>query len=70
MIQEQPTEPRFGLDVGTDTGDATHLHSGRVPPDIAQPSLAWGRNAAHTAALLRQLPVRIAIHASQFVPKA
>ena len=34
VIQEQPTEPRFGLDVGTDTGAATHLRlAGGPPPD-------------------------------------
>lgn len=69
VIQEQPTEPRFGLDVGTDTGNTTHLHSASAPPGTAQPNLTWGRNGAHTAALLRQQPVRVAIHASQFVRK-
>jgi hypothetical protein len=67
VIQEQPTEPRFGLDVGTDTGTASHLHSRNAPPGIAQPNLTWGHNGAHTAALLRQQPVRVAIHASQFL---
>jgi len=27
----------------------------------------WGRNGAHMAGIVRQLPVRIAIHASQLV---
>jgi len=36
-----------------------------TPPNSA--SLEWGRNAAHMAAMLRRLPVRLAIHASQFV---
>jgi hypothetical protein len=29
----------------------------------------WGRNAAHMAGIMRQQPVRVLIHASQFVPK-
>ena len=68
VIQEQPTEPRFGLNVGASLGGATHL---RV---VAARPLAWrcrdssrGRNAAHMARILRQQPVRIAIHASRFV---
>jgi len=70
VIQEQPTEPRFGLDVGTDTGGATHLHlTGGPPPDLPLQGLSWGRNAAHMAGIVRQQPVRIAIHASQFVPR-
>ncbi|MEO8630678.1 MAG: hypothetical protein ABI612_21655, partial [Betaproteobacteria bacterium] len=28
----------------------------------------WGRNAAHMAGITRRLPVRLAIHASQFLP--
>ena len=69
VIQEQPTEPRFGLDVGTATGPASHLHSTHPPPGIGAPNLVWGRNGAHTAALLRQAPVRIAIHASRFIAR-
>ena len=69
VIQEQPTEPRFGLDVGTDTGTATHLRlADGPPPGLPLEGLSWGRNAAHMARILRQQPVRIAIHASQLVP--
>ena len=51
LIQEQPTEPRFGIEVGTDTGAATHL--GTSEP-----------NAARMAERTRQLPVRITLPAS------
>jgi hypothetical protein len=70
VIQEQPTEPRFGLDVGTPLGNATHLRVGGGPPaGLPLDGLVWGQNAAHMAGITRQQPVRVAIHASQFVPK-
>jgi hypothetical protein len=70
VIQEQPSEPRFGLDVGTPVGDATHLRKGGGPPaGLPLNGLEWGRNAAHMAGITRQQPVRIAIHASQVVPQ-
>ena len=68
VIQEQPGEPRFGLDVGTDTGPGEHLRvSAGVPAGIESNGLQWGRNGAHVAGILRQQPVRVAIHASQFL---
>jgi hypothetical protein len=68
VIQEHPTEPRFGLDVGTPTGTATYLAIASGPPaGLALEGLEWGRNAAHMAGIVRQLPVRIAIHASEFI---
>jgi hypothetical protein len=33
-------------------------------------AMQWGRNAAHMAGILRQLPVRVAIHASQLIHQA
>ena len=51
VIQEQPTEPRFGVEVGTATGTATHLAAGEP-------------NAARIAERTRQLPVRITLPAS------
>jgi len=51
VIQEQPTEPRFGIEVGTATGSATHLP-------------ATDPNAARAAERTRQLPVRITLPAS------
>jgi hypothetical protein len=71
VIQEQPGEPRFGLDVGTPTGGSTHLQvSGGVPAGLPLSGLQWGLNGAHMAGILRQQPVRVAIHASQFLPPA
>src|SRR5262249_16240781 len=68
VIQEQPTEPRFGLDVGTAPANATHLQlSAGQPAGTAQNGFVWGRNSAHMAAITGQQPVRILIHASQLV---
>jgi hypothetical protein len=48
VIQEQPTAPRFGIEVGTATGTATHL-----PPGSG--------HAANVAQRTRQFPVRITL---------
>lgn len=71
VIQEQPTEPRFGVDVGTPTGAGTHLKvsAGAPAGSTTGGNLQWGQNGAHIAAMLRQQPVRIAIHASQFLKR-
>ena len=71
MIQEQPGEPRFGFDVGTPLNEGTHLKVSFGAPagSTTAPNLQWGQNGAHMAAMLRQQPVRIAIHASQFLKK-
>lgn len=72
VIQEQPGEPRFGFDVGTPLNDGTHLKVSFGAPagSTTAANLHWGQNGAHIAAMLRQQPVRIAIHASQFVKKS
>jgi hypothetical protein len=51
VIQEHPSAPRFGIEVGTDTGTATHV----APP---------GQNSADTAQRVRQTPVRITLPTS------
>jgi hypothetical protein len=51
VIQEQPTEPRFGVEVGAPTGTATHLAADEP-------------HAARIAERTRQLPVRITLPAS------
>ena len=72
VIQEQPGEPRFGFDVGTPLNEGAHLKVGFGAPagSTTGPNLHWGQNGAHVAAMLRQQPVRIAIHASQFLKKS
>jgi hypothetical protein len=83
VLQEQPTAPRFGLDddrkgaldtwndlAWTDvpTEPGTHLALSSTPPPVGSPGgLTWGFNAAHMAAVLRQRPVRIAIHARRLL---
>jgi len=68
VIQEHPTEPRFGLDVGTPAGSGTHLRVADGPPaGVASNTLTWGRNAAHVAGMIRRRPFRVAIHASMLV---
>lgn len=51
VIQEQPSAPRFGVEVGADTG-GTHL------------AVTADQNSAGVAARLRQTPVRITIPSS------
>ena len=51
VIQEHPSAPRFGIEVGTAIGTASH-----VPPPK--------ENAALTAHQTRQMPVRITIPAT------
>ncbi len=98
VIQQQPGEPEFGLDVdpGGDPAAVTEwnqltwrhlvrsqqelaalthvkLKQGTPPrPDTSNnpPGATWGFNAAHTARITMQQPVRIAILASQMLPTA
>jgi hypothetical protein len=71
VIQEHPTEPRFGLDaavVNTLLATKTHLAIGTQPPaGVPLKGRTWGKNSAHMAEITRRLPVRITIHASQLV---
>lgn len=91
VIQQQPTEPRFGLDVAefdqplpelktwndlswrhlANTPEAlqalTHASVAAALPEVDKAK--WGRNAAHQAYITLQRPVRIAIHASEMIPK-
>jgi hypothetical protein len=89
VLQEQPTEPRFGMDVGTTFGGVPqhwqdlswgHLAESEaalkqmvyVPidgllKDAVADNTAWGKNSAHMAAITRQRPFRVAIHARTWV---
>ena len=66
VIQQHPTEPRFGLDTTVSVG-TSHLSVAAKPAQVPVPTgLTWGKNAAHMAGIIRRRPVRLAIHASQF----
>jgi len=68
VIQQQPTEPRFGFDVEIDFGGATHVPLAGAPAGHAlPPGTQWAFNAAHMAQITRQQPVRVAIHASELI---
>jgi hypothetical protein len=68
IIQEQATEPHFGMDVGIASTGTTYLRaSAGAPNGLPLRGLPWGQNPAHMAGILRRVPVRIAIHASRFI---
>lgn len=71
VIQEHPTEPRFGLDVAVVNALAatgTHLVIGTQPPvGVPLKGRTWAKNSGHMAEITRRLPVRITIHASQLL---
>ena len=71
IIQQQPTEPRFGFDVEIDFGQATHVPLAAPPAGHALPDgTTWAFNSAHMAQITRQQPVRVAIHASELIRSA
>ena len=68
VIEQQPTEPRFGFDVEIDFGNASHVPLAASPAGFSLPAgTLWARNAAHMAQITRQQPVRVAIHASELL---
>lgn len=72
VIQEHPTEPRFGLDDGVGQAlGASYLVIGPTPPAGINPDPGtWNTNAAQMARITRRLPVRVAIHASRLITPA
>src|SRR6266849_6123294 len=97
VLQQQPTEPRFGLDeapfvVGGPEGtpalktwnDLSWAHLAPTESALEEISYVsaksvqlkptdpvtgiWARNAAHMAYVTKQLPVRVAIHATELIP--
>jgi hypothetical protein len=84
VIQQQPTEPRFGLNEtgATPLADwselawnhvslspAGYVQSNPAPVPAARPDpWKWGLNAAHMASISLQTPVRVAIHAQVLLP--
>ncbi len=68
VIQQQPTEPRFGFDVEIDFGTATHVAIDAPPAGHTLPAgTTWAFNSAHMAQIIRQQPVRVAIHATELI---
>lgn len=99
VLEEQPTEPRFGLEAQTDSAygptsldswneltwgnlvnsaeelealawidiDAPNPNSGGT---VGDSPATWGQNAAHMAQITLQLPVRVAIHATDMLPSS
>jgi hypothetical protein len=91
VIQEPPTEPRFGLDHdrvaraglpgdwrgltwghvsgGADPAATRFARADSLPAGSTIAGLAWGRDAAHQAAITLQDPVRLLVHARHLFPK-
>ena len=69
IIQQHPTEPRFGLDAGLLPPSATHLAIDAPPPGLPAEgsNYLWGRNAGHMAGITRRQPIRIAIRVAQLL---
>ncbi len=65
VIQEHPTEPRFGLDANQPLTAASVSVSAGAPSGMSTQGFQWGRNSAHMAGIVRRLPVRVAIHGSR-----
>lgn len=70
IIQEHPTEPRFGLSVAAPNGTIYVKATAPVPTGQSLNGLQWGLNAAQTAGITRRLPVRLAIHTSLLIASA
>lgn len=69
VLQQQPTEPRFGFDEAVDFAGAAHVSVNVRPNGMTLPAtLPWAANAAQLAHAIRQLPVRVMIHASELLP--
>jgi hypothetical protein len=97
VLQQQPTEPRFGMDDDPfgpgESGvipelktwnDLNWAHVAPTPAALQALShvsvkkvtltpttkqlATWARNSAHMASITKQLPARVAIHASEMIP--
>jgi hypothetical protein len=68
VIQEHPTEPRFGIGEGAVPPGASHLAVGPTPPpNLDLQGGAWNTTSAQMALITRRVPVRVAIHASRLI---
>lgn len=69
VLQQQPTEPRFGIDAPPVAGAGSHVRLDRNPDGAPLPAATpWAMHAGQAAKQLRQLPVRVLIHASELLP--
>jgi hypothetical protein len=69
VIQQHPTEPRFGIDTQGPFNGKSHLAiTPTAPAGITPPTgTTWGKTSADMAGITLRQPVRIAIHASRLV---
>jgi hypothetical protein len=65
VIQEHPTEPRFGLDAAVAVTTPYVSVAAGLPAGAQAQGFSWGRNSAHMAGVTRRLPTRVAIHGSK-----
>jgi hypothetical protein len=68
VIQEHPTEPRFGVDADF-TASGTHLAVTPTAPAGLDP-VGWNTHSAQMARITRRLPVRMAIHVARLITPA
>lgn len=69
VLQQQPTEPRFGVDGPPAAGAGSHLRLDQNPDGSPRPpATPWAVHAGQAARALLQLPVRVLIHASELLP--
>ena len=67
VLQEHPTEPRFGINNGTAPAGASYLTvGGKLPTGIS----AWPTTSAAMAGLTRRRPARVAIHVKRLITHA
>ncbi|HTH49493.1 MAG TPA: hypothetical protein VMB21_18400 [Candidatus Limnocylindria bacterium] len=69
VIQQHPTEPRFGVDTLAPFNGKSHLAITPSAPGgvTLPPGTTWGKTSADMAGITLRQPVRIAIHASRLV---
>jgi hypothetical protein len=64
VIQEHPTEPRFGLNAGAAPTGVSYLSvGGKLPTGLK----SWPATSSTVAGALRRRPARVAIHAKRLI---
>jgi len=67
VLQEHPTEPRFGINDGSAPAGASYLTvGGKLPKGVR----SWPTTSAAMANLTRRRPARVAIHAKRLITQA